>query len=81
MTKFTRYKYGSSPVKSSCFFMSPEAEKLFNEADEEVKKVSMALLEATIKRSMNELNQEFILKRFEELEERVSKLETLGIGS
>lgn len=75
MVKFA--KYGTAPVSaySPFFFISPEKEKEFNEAPESVRKMAMALLEATVKQSMRELNNEMVLQKLQELDERMYKLE------
>lgn len=75
MAKFA--KYGTCPIEeySPFFFISPEKEKEFNEAPEAVRKMAMALLELTVKQSMRELTDEMILKKLQELDERLVKLE------
>lgn len=74
MSKFT--KYGTAPVSTSeFFFTSEEARNEFENADPNVKKCAMHLLEMCVKKSMHDIQQDYILKRFQELEERIKNLE------
>lgn len=69
-------KLGTSPINNkSYFFSSPEKEKEFNEAPEDVKKMAMSLLDITVRKSMRDIQLDFIIKKFDELEERLEKLE------
>lgn len=69
-------KYGNAPLdKPLYFFTSVEAQKAFEEADPQVRKVATHLLEACIKKSMIELERDWIRKEFEMIWEKIDKIE------
>ena len=75
MTKFASYELNPIQTYGTMIFLSPEAEKQFNEAPEEVKNYSIALLSKCINKSMRELVDDTICKKLNELENRIKSLE------
>jgi hypothetical protein len=61
------------------FFLSDEKEKEFRSQPPEVQKAAMYLLERTVKQSMRELTDDLFMKKIEDLEKRISKLETMNV--
>lgn len=76
--KFTKLeKFGKSPVHaiSGTMFVNKEAEETFNNAEPAVRKHVEYILNKCINQSMHELCMDHILNRFEEVYERLQKLE------
>lgn len=72
------YKFGKCPVYAipGRMYISEEGEKALREADPAVRKHAEFLLAKSIKQSMHDLCMDHIGARLEEIEERLTKMES-----